>query len=509
MAFQLDQLSVHGLRRLVKDLRASLAQEGVDLPQHRVQEVLARTLGHATWHDAQQQAKTHRPHSEHRSPAPAAPSPLPVVTYGGRWSEEAVRQWANRPNEEVTQVLMDRAMRLIRWMAQPMAMALAMDALVNDLDAVARQKIKQGIPLDNPNTWQHTILAQMVPIWRAQVTQAPSGMALDVLNMMFPVFIQDSGLNTPDARGQWLRQVFFRGATFQQGLEGIQDPADQRRLHHLVMAWCVAPLFSEGSRTSKAFLLERLTQGWTHASPDRVSEFQADAYQTWMPHLLTHTHRSKESVPTEYVAPLLLPLLHPFATTEVLTAWAQQSATAGQAARVVAQHLFQEPPLTALPAAWRDQAEARRVAHHRQHHFVPDFLIQALTSIAGTERVADAGAHVRACLSFRAQADGELEQDPHLTGQISREALLRERKIGRTLEWLPVMQMAMGQGSDSMIAHLTEWLTSPESAKFWWLQAAQGTDAGHRTFQDTLQLLYPAELGHERAPPLRRPRQRP
>lgn len=53
MPFQPDQMSPDTLRRLVKTQRRALAKVlNVDVPQHQAQEIVAQTLGYASWHEA-------------------------------------------------------------------------------------------------------------------------------------------------------------------------------------------------------------------------------------------------------------------------------------------------------------------------------------------------------------------------------------------------------------------------------------------------------------------------
>lgn len=62
MSFQKDTLTVAGLKKLTHDLKQAIQSvTGLEVPLHQVQEIAARQLGEASWHDAYAQAKRVRP----------------------------------------------------------------------------------------------------------------------------------------------------------------------------------------------------------------------------------------------------------------------------------------------------------------------------------------------------------------------------------------------------------------------------------------------------------------
>lgn len=65
MPFQPDQMSPDSLRRLVKAQRRALHRVlGQTVPQHQAQEILAQTLGYASWHEALARVSASNPTSE-------------------------------------------------------------------------------------------------------------------------------------------------------------------------------------------------------------------------------------------------------------------------------------------------------------------------------------------------------------------------------------------------------------------------------------------------------------
>lgn len=65
MSFQKDTLTVAGLKKLTHDLKQAIhSVTGLEVPLHQVQEIAARQLGEASWHDAYAQAKRVRPNAK-------------------------------------------------------------------------------------------------------------------------------------------------------------------------------------------------------------------------------------------------------------------------------------------------------------------------------------------------------------------------------------------------------------------------------------------------------------
>lgn len=90
MSFDPNKLSAPVLKRLVRDQRKALAEiTGHRIPQHQAQEVVARMLGYATWHDAFTRAKA-------EVPSQASPSEIPAL------DDFWVRH--NRPDEAIARI---------------------------------------------------------------------------------------------------------------------------------------------------------------------------------------------------------------------------------------------------------------------------------------------------------------------------------------------------------------------------------------------------------------------
>jgi hypothetical protein len=77
MPFQPDQMSPDTLRRLVKAQRRALAEVlGQQVPQHQAQEIVAQTLGYASWHEAL--IRVGRPPEPEPTPVSEAPRLIPT-----------------------------------------------------------------------------------------------------------------------------------------------------------------------------------------------------------------------------------------------------------------------------------------------------------------------------------------------------------------------------------------------------------------------------------------------
>lgn len=226
MALSFAHLSPAGLRHLVKDMRQALAKEGIQLPQNRAQEVLAQTLGHATWHDAQQHAKATRstPVSTPSTPTPVEPPTPPFFT---PWFDfnGADRAW---PSLTPMVAQKDHGVRLL----------LTLSVFKRQLEDARQEHTNEHhtgdhhssmVELSRERQWALTHKA--LTIWGRAAQEADAPEHQRILEVVFPEHYPTSTM-LPFV--PWLREP----SVFQaMGLEDITAPDEAQAFFTLAESW--------------------------------------------------------------------------------------------------------------------------------------------------------------------------------------------------------------------------------------------------------------------------------
>lgn len=239
MSFQKDTLTVAGLKKLTHDLKEAIhSVTGLEVPLHQVQEIAARQLGEASWHDAHAQAKrvhpNAKPKTEAVSPEWVVWARLNLQKRSAHWHGAFLKE----PKENLIRALERGAS------TQFQAFLVEFDAGVESLLETAR-----ALPPDVTTDIQRTRHRVLMKLMESSI-EAPEG---------GPVFAQmwdrlDDTLNPLD-RERIVRHAVDHPITFDHLIQrNVPDLADFDDLAFLEMAFGQA---DGGSEESWA-LLERM-----------------------------------------------------------------------------------------------------------------------------------------------------------------------------------------------------------------------------------------------------------
>jgi hypothetical protein len=521
MAFQLDQLSVPGLRRLVKDLRSSLAAEGIDLTQHRAQEVLAHTLGHASWHAAHQAAQARPSHS--RSTA----AHDQVTALDPDWVNTALRQASQNGQDTVPAAVSQHWQQLVPVLYDPSQEARALLHLGlfrQQLDDLSIQLAFRFLPSTTnlatqqefANAWKKSVLTAAVNAWLPDrvAYREPFHPVVQLVRGVFHELFQAPSDDHSDRLMplDWLTQPL----TLRFPSVGRLAKTEQQELTKLWIGWGSQVLTCDVPEATKVALVTSFQRDRDELYRPWADQALAEARQAWLPQLWSHQGRASETS-----AKAVLPLFEPADTLEVLQRWTAAGGQALDGALRLALARYEQrdedtvapadrPPVFVLQTLPSPSPHVQALAERRREHFSPFSTLTPLIQWAGTERISDFNKALSAYHSSLARADAALRRDTLLTEEDTT-TLMAERQMVRRLERMAVMACGLSSGTDAMRVHLIEQLTLETEARFWWSVAAAAPNSdGRRTMQALLRDHYPSVVGvgHPKGPHVSRARRR-